>query len=77
MGWQEAMEEENGIDRRALSDGLRHVRETDQHQKDERQRREKCVERQRAGEEWDVVFVSRLKSTGKKAGGRSKPAAGP
>jgi hypothetical protein len=45
------------------------VGETDQHQQHEWHRGKQCVERQGAGEERDVVFVSRLKGAGEETGG--------
>jgi transposase-like protein len=52
------------------------MRESDQHEEDERHRGQQRIERQGAGQERDVVFVSGLKSTGKKTGGRAIPPAG-
>jgi hypothetical protein len=52
-----------------LSDGLHQMGQADQHQQDERQRRQQSVKGQGAGEKWDVVFVGRLKRTSQKAGG--------
>jgi hypothetical protein len=45
------------------------VGEADQHQQDERHRGKQRVERQRAGEERDVVFVSRLEGAGEETSG--------
>jgi hypothetical protein len=45
------------------------VGQADQHQQDEWHRGEQRVEGQRAGEERNVVFVSRLKSAGEETGG--------
>jgi len=63
------MEKKNGVDRRRVGDSLRQVRQTDQHQQNERQRGQESVKCQGAGEKWDVVFVSRLKRPSQKAGG--------
>ena len=69
MRRQEAVEEQHRIDRRPVGDRLRQVGETDQHQQNERHRCKQRVERQRAGEERDVVFVSRLEGAGEETGG--------
>jgi transposase-like protein len=45
------------------------VGQPDQQQQDEWHRGEQRVEGQGAGQERDVVFVSRLKSAGEEAGG--------
>jgi hypothetical protein len=44
------------------------VGQADQHQENKRHRGEQCVEGQGAGEERDVVFVSRLKRAGQETG---------
>ena len=76
MRREKALEEQDRIDRRALGHRLRQMCESDQHEEDERHRRQQRIERQGAGQERDVVFVSGLKSTGKKTGGRAIPPAG-
>jgi hypothetical protein len=52
-----------------VGDRLGQVGEADQHQQDERHRGKQRVERQRAGEERDVVFVSRLEGAGEETSG--------
>jgi hypothetical protein len=69
VGRQEAVKEKDGVDRWPMSYRLGQVGEADQHQQDEWHRGEQRVERQGAGKERDVVFVSRLKSTGQETGG--------
>jgi hypothetical protein len=43
--------------------------EADQHEQDERYRGEQRVEGQRAGQERDVVFISRLEGAGEETSG--------
>jgi hypothetical protein len=69
MWRQEAVKEQDGIDRRPVGDRLGQVSEADQHQQDERDRGKQRVKRQRTGEERDVVFVSRLEGAGEETGG--------
>jgi len=69
VGRKEAVKEQNRVDRWPMGNCLGQVSKTDQHQQDERHRGEQRVEGQSAGEERDVVFVSRLKSAGEETGG--------
>jgi hypothetical protein len=69
VGRQEAVKEKNGVDRRPMGDRLGQVSQADQHQQDEWHCCQQRVEGQGAGEERDVVFVSRLKSAGEETGG--------
>jgi hypothetical protein len=48
---------------------LGQVGQADQHQQDERHRGKQRIEGQRAGQERDVVFVSRLEGAGEETGG--------
>ena len=77
MGRQEPMEEQHRIYRRTVGNGLSQVRKADQHEENERDRGEQRVERQRAGQEWNVVFVSRLNSPRQETCRRTIPPAGP
>jgi hypothetical protein len=77
MGRQEPMEEQDSVDRWAVGNSLSQVRKPDQHQKYEGHRGQQGVERQRTGQEGNVVFVSRLQRAREKAGGGAIPAAGP
>jgi hypothetical protein len=69
MGWQEAVEKQHRVDRRAVGDRLGQVGQTDQHQQDERHRGKQRVKRERAGKKRNVVFVSRLERAGQETGG--------
>ena len=63
------MKEKDGVDRWPMGNRLGQVGQADQQQQDKWYRGEQRVERQGAGEERDVVFVSRLQSAGEEAGG--------
>jgi hypothetical protein len=53
------------------------VGEADQHEQDERHRRQDRVERQRARQERKVVFVGGLQGAAEEAGRGAVPPAGP
>jgi hypothetical protein len=69
VGRQKTTKEKDDVDRWPMGNRLGQVGQADQHQEDKRHRGEQCVESQGAGEERDVVFVSRLKGAGEKTSG--------
>jgi hypothetical protein len=76
MRWQEPVKEHEGVHLGALGDRLCQVGQADQQEQDEGNRGEQGVERQGAGQKWNVVFVGGLKGATKKAGGGVMPPAG-
>ena len=60
LGREKAMQQRDAIDLGPVGEGLRQVRESDQQQENERDRRQQRVERQGAGEKRDIVFISGL-----------------
>jgi len=76
MGWKEPVEERGRIHRRTARNGLRQVRQADQHEQDEGDGREQRVERERAREERDVVFVGGLQGAAEEPDGCLVPPAG-
>ena len=77
MRRQKAVEQQHRIYRRTVGDSLGQVGKPDQHEENEGHCGKQRVEGQRAGQEWDVVFVSRLERPSQEACRRTIPPAGP